>query len=123
MPAAHPRPSPAILAPRNHFACSTRPVSDVPAGADRSSRPSSRGAVMTVALTRSIGTFVEGLMFEHVPPAAVAIAATRFTDCVACGLAGNAEPVVRIVLAALPTRARSGEATLIGESECASAPD
>src|SRR5215213_7817311 len=123
MPAAHPRPSPAILAPRNHFACSTRPVSDVPAGADRSSRPSSRGAVMTVALTRSIGTFVEGLMFEHVPPAAVAVAATGFTDCVACGLAGNAEPVVRIVLAALPTRACSGEATLIGESERASAPD
>ena len=53
----------------------------------------------------------------------MAIAATGFTDCVACGLAGVAEPVVRIVLDALPTRAPTGEATLIGDSARASAPD
>ena len=78
---------------------------------------------MTVALTRSIGAFVEGLVFEHIPPAAVAIVATGFTDCIACGLAGSAEPVVGIVLDALPTRAPTGEATLIADSARASAPD
>ena len=49
---------------------------------------------MTVALTRSIGAFVEGLAFEHLPPAAVAIATTGFTDCVACGLAASFAHIV-----------------------------
>jgi 2-methylcitrate dehydratase PrpD len=78
---------------------------------------------MTVGLTRSIGAFVEGLAFEHLPPAAVAVATTGFIDCVSCGLAGGAEPVVRIVIDSLPTRAHAGEATLIGDIERASAPD
>src|SRR5690349_6009648 len=78
---------------------------------------------MAVALTRDIGSFVEGLAFDHIPAAAVAIAATGFTDCIACGIAGGAEPMVRIVLDALPTRNLNGEATLIADSARASAPD
>src|SRR5688572_25851506 len=78
---------------------------------------------MPIALTRDIGTFIANLTFEHIPPPAREIATTGFGDCVASGIAGSTEPVVRIVLDALPTRGRSGEATLIAGAERASAPD
>jgi 2-methylcitrate dehydratase PrpD len=78
---------------------------------------------MTIPLTRSIGEFVEQVAFEHIPPAAVAIAKTGFTDCLATGIAGSDEPVVGIVLDALPTRAAGGEATLLARDERAAAPD
>ena len=78
---------------------------------------------MTVALTRSIGHFIEDFTFDQIPSAAVAIVATGFTDCIACGMAGLDEPVVRIVGDALPTRAQTGEAALLPDTTRASAPD
>src|SRR5215218_704527 len=80
-------------------------------------------AAMTLALTCSIGRFIEDLTFDQIPAAAVAIVATGFTDCIACGIAGLDEPVVRIVRDALPTRKDSGEATLLTDATRASAPD
>jgi 2-methylcitrate dehydratase PrpD len=80
-------------------------------------------AAMTLALTRSIGRFIEDLTFDQIPAAAVAIVATGFTDCIACSIAGLDEPVVRIVRDALPTRKDSGEATLLTDATRASAPD
>jgi hypothetical protein len=80
-------------------------------------------AAMTLALTRSIGRFIEDLTFDQIPAAAVPIVATGFTDCIACGIAGLDEPVVRIVRDALPTRKDSGEATLLTDATRASAPD
>ncbi len=88
---------PAILAP-----CPDRPEPDPMA---RIIRPDVEAA-MTLALTRSIGRFIEDLAFDQIPAAAVAIVATGFTDCIACGIAGLDEPVVRIILDALPTRKR-----------------
>ena len=78
---------------------------------------------MTIALTRSIGTFIERLTFDQIPPSAVALVNTGFTDCLATGIAGSSEPVVGIVLNSLPTRGPRGEASLIADGQRASAPD
>jgi 2-methylcitrate dehydratase PrpD len=78
---------------------------------------------MAVDLTRSIGHFIADLTVDQIPASARAIVATGFTDCIACGIAGLDEPVVRIVLDSLPTRARTGESTLMPDVTRASAPD
>lgn len=78
---------------------------------------------MTIALTRRLGAFIEDLTFDQIPAPAGAMVATGFTDCIACGIAGLDEPVVRIVRDALPTRRDRGEATLIADTTRASAPD
>jgi 2-methylcitrate dehydratase PrpD len=78
---------------------------------------------VSIALTQYYGTFIAQVAAVQPPPAAVAIATTGFTDCVATGIASQAEPVVQLVLAALPTRAHHGEAALIAEATRASAPD
>jgi aconitate decarboxylase len=51
----------------------------------------------TMGLTAEIGRFLADMSFARVPPAAVAIVKTGFTDCVAVMIAGWREPVVRIV--------------------------
>ena len=78
---------------------------------------------MTIALTRRLSAFIEDLTFDQIPATAGAMVATGFTDCIACGIAGLDEPVVRIVRDALPTRGDRGEATLIADTTRASAPD
>jgi 2-methylcitrate dehydratase PrpD len=78
---------------------------------------------MPIALTRQIGAFLEAVNFAQIPASAVAIAVTGFTDCLACGLAGSDEPVVRIVRETLPARGASDAATLITDGSPASALD
>ena len=78
---------------------------------------------MTIALTRRLGAFIEDLTFDQIPATAGVMVATGFTDCIACGIAGLDEPVVRIVLDALPTRGARGESTLMLDVTRASAPD
>ena len=50
-----------------------------------------------MGLTADIGRFLADMSFARVPPAAVPIVTTGFTDCVAVMIAGWREPVVPIV--------------------------
>jgi 2-methylcitrate dehydratase PrpD len=76
---------------------------------------------MPVALTRCIGRFIADLTIDQLPAPAVAIVTTGFTDCLACGLAGWDEPVVRIARDTLPTLAYDGEAALLADTQRATA--
>lgn len=78
---------------------------------------------MSKGLSAKIAEFVANIRFEDIPPEAVSIVRTGFTDCVAVMVAGASEPVTQIVGSVLPMQGGNGE-TRIGLSAArAAAPD
>jgi 2-methylcitrate dehydratase PrpD len=78
---------------------------------------------MPAPLTRTLGRFVAEARFPAIPARALDAVRTGFTDCIAVMLAGRDEPVARIVLQSLGTRAAAGEASLCLGAEFAAAPE
>lgn len=68
---------------------------------------------MTVGLTKALGGFVAGLEFRDIPAAAVAVARTGFTDCIAAMVAGGGEAAVRAVRDTVLPLAGEGRASLL----------
>ena len=78
---------------------------------------------MSEGLTARIAEFVATIRFEDIPPEAIDIVRTGFTDCVAVMVAGAAEPVARIVGSVLPMQGGNGEARIGLSDARAAAPD
>lgn len=78
---------------------------------------------MPAPITRSLARFVSELSLSAVPAAAVPIVRCGFTDFVAVMLAGIDEPVAAMIRDFIPSRGRTGEASLYLGGEFATAPD
>lgn len=76
-----------------------------------------------MALTADLGTFLEQIRFESVPPEARVLARDAFTDTIGVIMAGIGEPVVKIVHEEVSVGPRPSEARACLSSLTMSAPD
>ncbi len=78
---------------------------------------------MSQGLTGRIADFIGDIRFDDIPPEAIDIVRTGFTDCVAVMAAGADEPVAKIVGSVVPLQGGNGEARICLSANRAAAPD
>ena len=76
-----------------------------------------------MTLTAKLGTFLERICFESVPPEAANLARDAFTDTIGVMIAGIGEPIVKIVHDEVAVEPRPNEARACLSSLTMSAPD
>ena len=78
---------------------------------------------MQQTLAQALGEFAAGLRYAQLPAAAVALARTGLTDCVAVMVAGSREAAVQSLRKTLAAQGGVAESTLYFSSERMPAPD